>query len=170
MIKNKKVYLLVLGIILLFGVVYIIFFTKDHINYKYIDYDDFDSYKDDFNRIAYVLSERGDAKYLVSYDSKDCIIETANKSAEVDYLSSADLERIKRLSSYPLSENGSHASINEIEVKSGDVVFMLDDAGCGIVYTKDIKHFMEDYQYTYEGSPYKYDYKRIDDDWYSFFW
>lgn len=135
------------------GIVFVLLNVRRwHASYhECVNYEDFDSVKADFDRIAELAYEHGDGNYSLG-------------NTDV-FVSDADVERIDKIISYSRSNTGNKRSLSNIRVKNGSVSFEYDAIGCGIVKTTDIKRFIKDHD-TYGGM----DYKKLADHWYSYFY
>lgn len=140
------------------------FYIKLHVTYnECVGFDNFDSAKEDFERIAKLAENNGVGIYSIISGELLRFEERAdNKQISI----SNDAKKcINNIRSQSLSHTDGKRSIDEIRVKENSIAFEYGESGCGIVYTAAIRDFMK--ELTKSGE--EYGYKKLAENWYSYY-
>lgn len=166
--KTSKIMLIVLAsiMILFLGVMLCckFFYIKLHVTYnECVGFDNFDSVKEDFERIGKLAKDNGEGIYSIIGGELLRLEEKSDNKQII--ISNDDKKCIENIRSQSLSHTDGKRSLDEIRVKENSIAFEYGESGCGIVYTAEIRDFMK--ELTKSGE--EYGYKKLAENWYSYY-
>lgn len=167
MTKSKKIIICcIIGSVIMLLIWFVGFSSYTlHVSYpECVSYDDFDSVKDDFARIAELARQQGNGTYLLFSTGLQKLgdWDGSTKYEEVPF-SEEDKQRSKRIDDYCYSN--AHYGINSVRVTDDYVRFELDDfIGCGIVNASSFTMRMK-----YGGIFNEYGFHKLAGEWYSYY-
>lgn len=134
----------------------------------YVNYDEFDMYKNDFNIVCQAVRQEGNGTYAIVNKSENLSIMKYGELISYEdniliELSKEEEECLKRLYDISTSTNTNREHFSFISVKNQEVFFSYEQRPCDIVYTeRKIKDVISDL----EQEGYQYGYIKYGDGWY----
>lgn len=175
--KTKKIVCLILGVIVAFSLtgcsdmvgalLWPYIFSQKAVYSQYRTYENFNTYKPDFEAIKSVVEEIGEGGYSMSERKGTLSKRHDTEDGEVHYID-IDLTDSERQSIKNIVENSYVSSFYIISYQNKDgvkYVFFLEEQGCGVVCTDNIERFVEVCNPKLE-----YRYNRLAEDWYAVYY